>query len=118
MDNRTFRGMLSVIACLGLMMIGGCRVCDSCDDCAYPTYGGSWERTNRNHGRVGSIFAPAGAKVASTGTASLPASETWNPNATVEAEDQDDDEDDTKSLLDDLEEDLPEPRMDAATDET
>ena len=41
----------------------GCRVCQTCDE--YPAYGGSWQRTNRVSGRVGSVFDPAGAKVAS-----------------------------------------------------
>lgn len=116
MNNRTLRGMVSMAACLSLIAIGGCRVCDSCDDCAYPTYGGSWERTNRNHGRVGSIFAPAGAKVAATGTASQPENEMWNPNATVD--DDEGEEEDTRSLLDDLEDDFPEPTTDEAADET
>ena len=30
----------------------------------YPTYGGAWQRTRRDGGRVGSIFDPAGARTA------------------------------------------------------
>ena len=39
----------------------GCRICSDCEDIAYPAYGGAWERTQRNHGRVGSVFDPGGA---------------------------------------------------------
>ncbi len=45
-----------------LLPAGGCRICADCDDLAYPAYGGIWQRTNRDSGRVGSIFDPAGAK--------------------------------------------------------
>ena len=114
MENPRIRSALSFVACLGLIFVGGCRVCDSCDDCAYPTYGGSWERTNRNHGRVGSVFAPAGAKVAATAAAPPLTTENWNPNAN----DDEGEDDDTRSLLDDLEDELPEPEADEANDET
>ena len=42
----------------------GCTICQDCGDLDYPTYGGAWERTRRDSGRVGSIFDPAGARVA------------------------------------------------------
>lgn len=42
----------------------GCRLCCDLEDAAYSAYGGAWERTNRESGRVGSLFDPAGAKVA------------------------------------------------------
>lgn len=42
----------------------GCTICQDCGDQDYPTYGSSWERTRRDSGRVGSIFDPAGARVA------------------------------------------------------
>ncbi|MCG8652132.1 MAG: hypothetical protein MI861_19995 [Pirellulales bacterium] len=41
---------------------GGCRICADCEDLAYPAYGGAWERTLRETGRVGSVFDPAGAR--------------------------------------------------------
>jgi hypothetical protein len=44
------------------LLLGGCRICADCEDAAYPAYGGSWQRTIRNTGRVGSLFDPAGAK--------------------------------------------------------
>ncbi len=40
----------------------GCRLCGDCHELAYPTYGGAWERTRRDSGRVGSIFDPAGGR--------------------------------------------------------
>lgn len=45
-----------------VLLLGGCRICADCEDAAYPAYGGSWQRTIRNTGRVGSLFDPAGAK--------------------------------------------------------
>ncbi|TWU40674.1 hypothetical protein [Novipirellula artificiosorum] len=52
---------------LGCLMLGflpslGCRICADCEDLAYPAYGGAWERTRREDGRVGSLFDPAGAR--------------------------------------------------------
>jgi hypothetical protein len=55
---------LAVIT-IGLAPLGGCRICADCEDLAYPAYGGAWERTRRDSGRVGSIFDPAGAQSAS-----------------------------------------------------
>lgn len=49
------------LLCL-LAPIGGCRLCADCDDLDYPAYGGAWQRTRRDAGRVGSIFDPAGAR--------------------------------------------------------
>ncbi len=59
---------LSLALCL--LLLTGCTLCTNCEDEAYPSYGGIWQRTDRFHGRVGSVFAPAGAKVATTATAS------------------------------------------------
>lgn len=42
---------------------GGCTTCQQCDLDAYPAYGGRWHRTDREHGRVGSLFAPAGGQI-------------------------------------------------------
>ncbi len=47
---------------LALVALGGCRLCQDCGDMDYPTYGGAWERTLRDRGRVGSVFDPAGAQ--------------------------------------------------------
>lgn len=46
-----------------LLLVGGCRLCADCDDLAYPSYGGAWQRTHRDEGRVGSIFDPGGSRV-------------------------------------------------------
>jgi len=52
------------IACLSLLAFtSGCAMCGSCDDDTYAAYGGRWERLDRCHGRVGSVFTPeAGTK--------------------------------------------------------
>ncbi|TWT73380.1 hypothetical protein [Allorhodopirellula solitaria] len=52
------------LGCLlgGLMVLGGCRLCADCDDEAYASYGGAWQRTLRDSGRVGSIFDPGGSR--------------------------------------------------------
>ena len=46
------------------LVLTGCTLCQNCGDLDYPTYGGAWERTRRDSGRVGSIFDPAGARSA------------------------------------------------------
>lgn len=53
------------LATLAIIVItgSGCRLCCDRDDISYPAYGGIWERTNRDHGRVGSLFDPGGALV-------------------------------------------------------
>ena len=47
-----------------LLSATGCRLCCDADDYTYAAYGGAWERTRRDSGRVGSIFDAAGAKAA------------------------------------------------------
>lgn len=47
-----------------LLPLGGCRICLDTHDLDYPAYGGAWQRTQRDSGRVGSVFDPGGAKVA------------------------------------------------------
>lgn len=48
---------------LALLCCGGCSMCHPCELETYSAYGGRWQRTDRAHGRVGSVFAPAGALV-------------------------------------------------------
>lgn len=48
----------------GLASFSGCRLCADCDLDAYPSYGGSWQRTLRDSGRVGSVFDPGGSRAA------------------------------------------------------
>ncbi len=50
----------------------GCRICADCEDLAYPAYGGAWQRTRREEGRVGSIFDPAGARISELVNRDLP----------------------------------------------
>jgi hypothetical protein len=50
----------SVLLLAALIPVGGCRICADCDENAYAAYGGAWQRTTRDTGRVGSIFDPAG----------------------------------------------------------
>jgi len=61
-------GLKSRIAAVGLMAaalgISGCQICADCDLESYPTYGGAWQRTTRDTGRVGSIYDSGGARVA------------------------------------------------------
>ncbi|QEG40266.1 hypothetical protein [Roseimaritima ulvae] len=57
-DFRTWT-LLWLLICCG----SGCTICASPDLESYTTYGGNWHRTDRDHGRVGSVFAPAGARV-------------------------------------------------------
>ncbi len=52
----------AILLILLLVPSGGCRICAQCDDLAYPAYGGAWQRTRRDGGRVGSIFDPGGAR--------------------------------------------------------
>lgn len=44
-------------------LCGGCSMCQQCELDTYSASGGRWQRTDRDHGRVGSLFAPAGALV-------------------------------------------------------
>ncbi len=60
--SRFFGGCIFALVCLS--MLSGCTLCQDCGDLDYATYGGAWERTRRDSGRVGSIFDPAGARSA------------------------------------------------------
>ena len=51
----------SCLAVVGVVATG-CRICADCEDEFYPAYGGAWQRTDRDSGRVGSVFDPAGAR--------------------------------------------------------
>lgn len=54
--------LVQTVLLSAIMLLGGCRICADCEDSAYPAYGGSWQRTIRETGRVGSLFDPAGGK--------------------------------------------------------
>lgn len=51
----------------------GCRLCCDSEDIAYPAYGGVWERIERNQGRVGSLYDPAGARASNLTDRNAPA---------------------------------------------
>jgi hypothetical protein len=58
----TVRWIAISLVVIGLAPLAGCRICADCEALAYPAYGGAWQRTRRDAGRVGSIFDPGGAK--------------------------------------------------------
>lgn len=60
----SLRFLAALFLTTSLAPLAGCTMCPSPDTEAYPTYGGIWQRTDRYHGRVGSVFEPAGVKVA------------------------------------------------------
>ena len=63
---RLFSGLQHLAVAAAVLaggVIAGCTIPSDCGDLDYPTYGGAWERTRRDGGRVGSIFDPAGARV-------------------------------------------------------
>jgi hypothetical protein len=58
------KNILPVLACILVGLTStGCTMCGQCDLDSYGAYGGRWHRTDRDHGRVGSLFIPAGAQV-------------------------------------------------------
>jgi hypothetical protein len=56
-------------------VLAGCTIPSDCGDLDYPTYGGAWQRTRRDSGRVGSVFDPAGARTATLSPRELPETE-------------------------------------------
>ncbi|GAA4448942.1 hypothetical protein [Novipirellula rosea] len=66
--------LLLLALLVGLAPTTGCRICAECEDLAYPAYGGAWQRTRRDGGRVGSIFDPAGARTPELVNRDLPLS--------------------------------------------
>jgi hypothetical protein len=54
------RRLLATALCLLAAGFVGCTLCPSPYDCDYGFYGGTWERHDRAHGRVGSRFNNAG----------------------------------------------------------
>lgn len=57
-SNRPLR--VFIVALL-LSSASGCRLCCDSGDADYSAYGGVWARTQRETGRVGSVFDPGGA---------------------------------------------------------
>ena len=63
--RRTASAVFSLILLVTLVVPStGCRLCADCEMDAYPAYGGAWERTLRETGRVGSVFDPGGVRAA------------------------------------------------------
>src|SRR5690606_3336616 len=58
------RAGLAILVLCGSGLLTGCTIPSDCGDLDYPTYGGAWQRTRRDSGRVGSVFDPAGARSA------------------------------------------------------
>ena len=66
--------LLLLALLVGLAPTTGCRICAECEDLSYPAYGGAWQRTRRDGGRVGSIFDPGGARNSELVSRDLPLS--------------------------------------------
>ena len=52
--------LTTTLLIVGLLVTSGCAICASPGDDEYAAYGGRWQRTDRNNGRVGSVLDPAG----------------------------------------------------------
>ena len=92
-----------LLALLPLLLLGsgGCRICADCEDLAYPAYGGAWERTRREEGRVGSLFDPAGARASELVPREAPAS----PDEIVREQQAENESDDDPKGMEDRDED-------------
>ncbi|TWU02049.1 hypothetical protein [Neorhodopirellula pilleata] len=64
LPSNIFPAFWLVLATACTVTLGGCRLCADCDLDSYPSYGGSWQRTVRDSGRVGSVFDPGGSRAA------------------------------------------------------
>ncbi|MFT5528077.1 MAG: hypothetical protein ACI9G1_002029 [Pirellulaceae bacterium] len=60
---RSIPTMFIVILIAGL---SGCSMCSTCQDDDYGHFGGKWERTDQQYGRVNSAFAPAATIIGET----------------------------------------------------
>ena len=60
---RAARWARAVLVLAFALATTGCQLCADCDEQAYAAYGGVWQRLQREDGRVGSVFNPAGGKV-------------------------------------------------------
>jgi len=61
----------NLFACVGVLLLAsasGCAMCNNSQDNAFAAYGGKWQRGDLYHGRVASLFDPAGATVMSAQT--------------------------------------------------
>ncbi|MEM9827775.1 MAG: hypothetical protein AAF958_14385 [Planctomycetota bacterium] len=60
-----FRVFLVAVATLATFSTG-CRIVSDVGEADFPAYGGVWQRSDRDSGLVGSLFDPAGGRVAVT----------------------------------------------------
>ncbi len=60
----SFRSSLTALLLGGVLSLTGCTLPADHGDMDYPAYGGAWQRTRRDSGRVGSLFDPAGGRTA------------------------------------------------------
>jgi hypothetical protein len=107
--SRTFIGLLLIAAVASTG--SGCRLCCDSEDIAYGAYGGVWERTNRDSGRVGSLFDAGGARVSSLSPRDSIENAADQRSRILPWEDEDDDRRDEPT------EDSPEPKADSETDQ-
>ena len=89
--STSLRLSLLVAILFAVTPLGGCRICSDCEDADYSAYGGAWQRTLRDRGRVGSVFDPGGAKVSSLVDRDAPESQTEIERKRQGERDSDDD---------------------------
>jgi hypothetical protein len=77
-DFRDIGLVATLVALTGFL---GCTLPSDQGDIDYPTYGGAWQRTRPDGGRVGSIFDPAGGKVANLAPKTKPRMDDPNRSA-------------------------------------
>ena len=78
------RPLAMLLLVVPVLLASGCALCCAPYDCHYPYCGGSWVRDNPTHGRVGSVFEPAGSPV--DPAAHLASEETPTPAGPTTAE--------------------------------
>lgn len=71
--------VMTLLVLCGSGLISGCTLPSDHGDLDYPTYGGRWQRTRRDGGRVGSVFDPAGARTATLTDRDAPAEDEDEP---------------------------------------
>ena len=116
LDPRTACRVLALLLTVTLGSSLGCRLCCDGEDIAYPAYGGVWERTLRNEGRVGSLYAPAGARTAELTDRNQPADNEDTRSNIIPPQRLEDESDDDAPAVPVPEDDVP-PRSEGETDE-
>lgn len=109
--SQCFTALLAIV----ILSSTGCTLCSTSGDLAYPAYGGAWQRTIRDSGRVGSVFDPAGARASTLVSRDQPetADELERGRREAEALMNPDDPLPTPEL--DLDDDEPTPNIDDTT---